>query len=127
VTAADHPLARRKAIDFAETLEDNFVSLPTSSAIHSFISDSADRFGARLKLRIQVGNFEAACRMIHAGVGVGVVPESVALRHAEMLKIAIIPLTDAWAERRLKICVRSLQALPAFGRELVERLLQPEA
>ena len=31
-------------------------------------------------------------------------------------------LTDPWAERQLTICIRSLGALPAYARELVQHL-----
>jgi DNA-binding transcriptional LysR family regulator len=122
VTAMQHPLAGARSVDFEQTLGDNYVSLPTSSAIHMFLDHAAQALGSRIKLRIQVGNFEAACRMIEAGVGIGVVPQSVAQRHARTLAIAIVGLNDAWAERKLKICVRSLAALPPFARVLVERL-----
>jgi DNA-binding transcriptional LysR family regulator len=122
VTSMDHPLAKETVVDFARTLNDDFVGLPTASAIHAFMLAAADALGARLKLRIQVGNFEAACRMIEMGVGIGMVPESVARRHARTLKIAIIRLNDAWAERKLKICVRNLNDLPPIARALVDRL-----
>lgn len=75
-----------------------------------------------MKLRIQVGNFEAACRMIELGVGIGIVPESVAKRHGKTLKIRLIRLNDPWAERKLKICVRSMKDLPPLARALVDRL-----
>jgi DNA-binding transcriptional LysR family regulator len=123
VTSADHALAHERSVDFAQTLDDNYVGLPTSSAIHAFITIAANALGRRIKLRIRVGNFEAACRMIEAGVGIGIVPESVALRHARTLRISIVQLNDAWAERRLKICVRSVTDLPPFARVLVDRLL----
>lgn len=122
VTSIDHPFAREEMVEFARTLDDNFVGLPTASAIHAFMIAAADAMGARLKLRIQVGNFEAACRMIEMGVGIGMVPESVARRHAKTLKVAIIRLNDAWAERKLKICVRNLSDLPPIARALVDRL-----
>jgi DNA-binding transcriptional LysR family regulator len=127
VTAAHHPLAGERSVDFAQTLGDSYVSLPTSSAIHMFIDAAAQALGGRIKLRIQVGNFEAACRMIEAGVGIGVVPRSVALRHARTLSIAIVPINDPWAERKLKICVRALAELPPFARALVERLMADAA
>ena len=73
--------------------------------------------------RIQVGNFETACRMIESGVGVGVLPESAASRHAHSMDIAIVPLSDAWSVREMQICVRSLEALPSFAQELVELLV----
>ncbi|SFI81902.1 transcriptional regulator, LysR family [Paraburkholderia megapolitana] len=127
VAAPSHPLAQRTSVDFSETLDDDFISLPTSSAIHSFITIAADALGRRIKLRIQVGNFEAACRMIAAGVGIGIVPESVALRHATTMRIAIVRLNDAWAERKLKICVRSLNDLPQFSRKLIDMLLSSDS
>jgi hypothetical protein len=39
------------------------------------------------------------------------------------MNIAIAPLSDAWSVREMQICVRSLQALPSFARELVEMLV----
>ena len=76
-----------------------------------------------LPTRIQVGNFEAACRMVEAGVGVSILPGSAARRHALTMAIATVPLSDAWALRQMQICVRSLQALPAFARDLVDLLV----
>ena len=35
----------------------------------------------------------------------------------------MVELTDEWAVRKLQVCVRSLQSLPMFARELVELLV----
>ena len=59
---------------FEETLEFDHVCLPEASAIHSFLVEAADRVNRRLKLRIQVGNFEAMCRLVQANVGIGILP-----------------------------------------------------
>jgi hypothetical protein len=40
------------------------------------------------------------------------------------MAITIIPLEDPWAERDLRICARSLAALPASARRLVSFLTQ---
>ena len=77
-----------------------------------------------MRQRIQVSNFEAACRMVEAVVGVAILPGSAARRHAQTMAIAIVPLADAWAERALQIVVRSLDALPAYARELVDLLVE---
>jgi DNA-binding transcriptional LysR family regulator len=82
-----------------------------------------DQHHRPIKQRIQVGNFETACRMIEAGVGVGVLPESAASRHAQAMQVAIVPLSDAWSVREMQICMRSLDALPSFAQELVELLV----
>jgi len=115
------------AIDFADTLDFDHVALHESSAIHAFLRQVCDQLHRPLRLRIQVGNFEAACRMIEANVGVGILPESAARRHAQNIAIAIVPLNDPWALRAMQICVRSLDALPAFARELVDLLVADAA
>ena len=83
-----------------------------------------ERLSHTLKLRIQVSSFEAACRMIEAGVGIGVLPDSAARRHAQHMAIRIVPLEDAWSLRSLQICVRSFEGLPVFARDLVALLTQ---
>jgi hypothetical protein len=60
--------------------------------------------------------------MVERDVGIGIVPETAALRCQRAMAISRIRLTDAWATRQLTICVRSVEALPAFARELVEAL-----
>jgi len=73
---------------------------------------------------LQVCNFKTACRCVDAAIGVAILPESAARRHAQTMAIAIVPLADAWAERALQIVVRSLDALPAYARELVDLLVE---
>jgi DNA-binding transcriptional LysR family regulator len=123
VVPARHALARRKAVDFAETLDLDHVGLHEASAIHAFLRQICDGLHRPLRLRIQVGNFETSCRMVEAAVGVGILPESAARRHALTMAIRIVPLRDAWAVRNLSLCVRQLDALPLFARDLVERLV----
>jgi DNA-binding transcriptional LysR family regulator len=94
-----------------------------ASAIHAFLAQAANDLNRPIKIRIQVGNFEAACRMIEANVGIGVVPYSSASRHAKTMNIRMVELTDEWAVRKMQVCVRNLQSLPAFARELVELLV----
>lgn len=124
VVPRSHALAQASSVDFADTLDYDHVGLQESSAIHAFLRQVCDQLHRPLKSRIQVGNFEAACRMIEATVGVAILPESAARRHAQTMAIAIVPLSDAWAIREMQICVRSLEALPAFARELVDLLVE---
>lgn len=123
VTAQDHPLADASSVAFADTLSDDYVGLSEASAIHPFLVQAAAVLGRTFRFRVEVGNFEAVCRMIENGVGVGVIPESVAVRYARAMRIAIVPLTDDWAMRRLHICVKDLEALPAFAQALVQALI----
>jgi len=118
-----HPLARLDSIAFADTLDLDHVSLHEASAIHAYLRQICNQLHKSLKLRIQVGNFEAACRMIESDIGVGVMPEAAARRHSRTMQIAYVPLQDEWAERALQVCVRSLAGLPPFARDLVDLLV----
>ena len=122
VTPADHPLAQHDEVAFAESLQYEYVGLSEWSAIHAFLIQAADNLGYPFRFRVEVGSFDAVCRMIEAGVGVGVVPQKAALRYAQNMNIKVVDLTDAWAERKLHVCVRDLDALPSFARDLVDLL-----
>ena len=120
---AHHPLAGHGAVDFADTLEYDHVGLHEASAIHGFLHQRARELHRNVQTRIQVGNFEAACRLVEAGVGVGLLPLSAAQRHAQSMTIKVVTLNDEWALRKLYIVVRSFDLLPAFARELVDLLV----
>jgi DNA-binding transcriptional LysR family regulator len=122
VAPANHVLAQREEVSFNETLGYEYVGLSEWSAIHAFLIQAADNLGYPFRFRVEVGSFDAVCRMIEAGVGVGVVPLGAARRYAATMKIKLIDLTDSWAERELYVCVRDLDALPVFARDLVDML-----
>jgi DNA-binding transcriptional LysR family regulator len=121
-TATGHVLAQRGPVDFGATLAFDYIGLPEDSSIHRFLVKQAQRLHKPLSIRIQVGSFETICRMIEAGVGIGVLPASAARRYARVMALSIVPLRDDWSIRRAKICVRSLAALPVFAQKLVGML-----
>lgn len=124
VVPRDHPLSSSSSVAFVDTLEFEHIGLHESSAIHAFLRQICSGLHRTIRLRIQVGNFEAACRMIEASVGVSVLPESAARRHAQTMAIQIVPLADEWSLRAMQICVRSMESLPSFARDLVTLLIE---
>jgi DNA-binding transcriptional LysR family regulator len=122
VTAPAHPLAARKSVSFAEVLEYDFVGLERSSSLQRFLTAKAAREGRPLRARIQLRSFDAVCRLVESGVGVGVVPQTTAARAAKTMSLAVIDLADDWALRELKIVVRAADELRPYARELVESL-----
>jgi DNA-binding transcriptional LysR family regulator len=122
VAARGDALARRRRVRLGEILERDFVGLPADSALQRHLASQATRLGAAMKLRIRVGGFDAVCRMVEAGVGLGIVPETAAQRCRRAMAIHPVRLADAWAERRLVLCVRETRALPAAARRLVAHL-----
>lgn len=126
VVAHGHPLAGRPSIAFAEVLGYDFVGLDRASAIQRFLAGKSAPTGRPLRLRVQLRSFDAVCRMVECNVGIGIVPETTARRVARTMAISAVALTDPWALRELTICVRSLDELPPYARQLVEHLRAPD-
>jgi DNA-binding transcriptional LysR family regulator len=122
VTAKDHPLAGRGAVSFAEVLDYDLVGLERSSSLQRFLASKAAREGRPLRLRVQLRSFDAVCRLVECGVGVGVVPATTAARAARTMALAIADLTDDWAIRELTIVVRAAGELRPYAKALVESL-----
>jgi DNA-binding transcriptional LysR family regulator len=122
VVARDHPLAARSSIAFAEVLAQDFVGLDRASALQRFLAEKAAPIGQPLRLRVQLRSFDAVCRLVERNVGVGIVPETTARWAAKAMAIKAVALTDAWALRELRICVRDYDALPPYARELVDHM-----
>jgi DNA-binding transcriptional LysR family regulator len=122
VTSADHPLAARPSVAFAEVLGHDFVGLERSSSLQRFLAAKAAREGRPLRLRVQLRSFDSVCRLVETGVGVGVVPKTTAARAVKTMRLGVVELTDDWALRELRICVRKLEELGLYARELVESL-----
>jgi DNA-binding transcriptional LysR family regulator len=125
VLAREHPLAARAKIAFSQVLDHDFVGLDRASALQRFLADKAAHIGRTLRLRVQLRSFDAVCRLVECNVGIGIVPETTARRAARTMAIAPVVLSDSWALRELKICVRNLAELPPYARQLVEHLRAP--
>lgn len=122
ITPADHPLAGRTSTSFVEVLDFPFVMLHSGSAIHTFTMNAAAALGRHLEVRIQVRSFEAVCRMVSAGVGLGMVPGSAIPDDTTRSSLAILELQESWAQRDLKVCVKNRELLSGFAASLVESL-----
>lgn len=118
-----HALSGRAQVGFAEVLEHAFVMLHAGSAIHTFTMNAAAALGRHLDVRIQVRSFEAVCRMVGAGVGIGLVPRSaVKLAGVGDLPVVVVEMDEPWAQRDLQICVRKGIELSGFASALVGHL-----
>lgn len=120
VAAPGHPVAQRSSVPFADVMNLDFVGLDRASALQRFLAGKAARAGSALRLRVQLRSFDGVCRMVEAGVGIGIVPETTARLAQRTSDIAVVALDDSWAVRDLTICLRAYRALPPTSRLLVD-------
>jgi DNA-binding transcriptional LysR family regulator len=122
ITVPSHPLAGAASLRFAQIRDFDCVGLKESVALQAFIARAAAREGFDMKLRIQANDFESLCSLVQSGIGIAVVPESVARRQARRLRIAALPLQDDWSVRRLMIAVHDMRSLTPPARALIDVL-----
>ena len=67
-------------------------------------------------------NFEAALRVVRAGLAISLVPREVAEVYAASYGLKIVPLAEPWAQRRFIICFRDAQGLTPSAQLLVDHL-----
>jgi DNA-binding transcriptional LysR family regulator len=126
-TAANHPLSNSKDLMLADTLAFEHISLHDGSTLLDFLRQQFRRSGYDKHLRLQVRSFEAMCRLIEAGVGIGVVPESAANRHKATMDISLLNLCDSWAIRTRSVLVRDRETLPRTVDTLIDMLVASSA
>lgn len=117
-----HGLARAKAIPFEASLDADHVGLHATSSIYLAMREAAAAAGRTIRLRIHVTGLDAMCRMIHNGLGVGVMPRrAFELMHG-VGDLECVRLTDAWAIRDIALVARDFSTLPVTARLLVDHL-----
>jgi DNA-binding transcriptional LysR family regulator len=121
---ATSDLARFSSISFTETLKLSCIALPGETAQHRFMARMATQSGGNFRPRVQVSNFEAMCRMVEAGVGIGIAPISSVERYVKSMNIRYIAHEDPWALREVSLVTQPLDTLPALVRNLSEHLVE---
>ncbi|WP_404476225.1 LysR family transcriptional regulator [Novosphingobium sp. BL-52-GroH] len=122
---AGHVLAGDRSVAFVDLLDEPFVGL-SAGALHSHLADQAARLGRRIGYRVRLRSFETVARLVEAGIGIGILPFSAAERFRSGA-LAIVPLADPWAHRRLTICARRFEDLSRHARALVDEIVRQGA
>lgn len=112
VVPRDHPFKMHRA-RFEELLGYDFVGLEDNAAITPLVADAAAAVGMPLRLRVQVRSFEAVCRLIAAGQGVGVLPTGAVQIFRKEMALRFIEIEDSWADRQMHLCMRREEAAPS--------------
>lgn len=122
----DHPLTAHPETTLAQALVYDFVALNQGSSLLRRLTDAAVANGKMLKVRIQVSSFDGICRMIEAGLGIGVLPLGSVRKELLGSQLEAIQLTDDWAKRTLFVGVLSESNLSPEASKLYDYLARME-
>jgi DNA-binding transcriptional LysR family regulator len=120
VMPSSHPLASVPEMRFADILDDDLVALESSASMMRLLTEQAVIEERTLQLRVQVRSFEAVCRMVQAGLGLGLLPFEGASVLGQALGLTVRPLGEPWAERNMLVCFKKERT----GNPTVAKLLE---
>lgn len=106
VVPAAHALAEVGALRFADVLDHDIIALEGGASMMRLLAEQAVVAAKTLQLRVQVRSFEAACRMVQSGLGVGLLPFEATDVMGRALGLVVRPLAEPWAERRMLACAK---------------------
>lgn len=122
IVSIDSPLAHREALDFAECLNENFVSLSEHVEMQRFVDERARELGHKLVPKVRVSNQPILFQMAAAGVGIGIASR-VAFEAQPHPRARAVKLTNAWAQRHIRIAIPAQKERQLrWATELVEAL-----
>lgn len=116
-----HPVARKPAVAFADILDEPIVGM-ADTALEAHLAERAARLGRQLDYRIQLRQLDNVAMYVEEGIGISIL--SGALARTIRRDLAILPLSEPWASRRLYLCARDFSSLTPHAELLARQLLQ---
>jgi DNA-binding transcriptional LysR family regulator len=124
VASHSHRVARQSNVAFTDILGEPIVGM-ADTALETHLAERASRLGRQFDYRIQLRNPEHVAMYVEAGIGISILSDGMArtLRR----DLAFLPLSEAWATRRLYLCARDFSTLAPHADLLAQQLLQHAA
>ena len=119
-----HRLAALAQVALRDALDEDFICLMDGNAISSRLMTAAALMGQTVKIRMQMRSFDAVCRMVASGLGVGVLPIEAVGPQLAGLPIVAVPIADAWTLRTHRLATREGVQPSAAAQSLMQALLQ---
>ncbi|OIQ87169.1 HTH-type transcriptional regulator CysL [mine drainage metagenome] len=126
VLPAAHPLASHDVVPIDEVLRHDIVGLNRATSLMRQIAAAADAKGLQLKIRVQVRGFDEVCRMIVAGLGIGILPMAGAVPHVKSMGLALKRLSGMPTRRQLLLVMRDEPSLSLPASALVRMVRERE-
>ena len=123
VVARGHRLAGRAQVGFADVVGEPFVGM-ADAALEVDLAERAARLGRQIDYRVRLRGIATLGLLIEAGVGVSILSQDLASALAQSA-VAVVPLAEPWAARRLYLCARDFTTLTPQAGALARQLTAP--
>lgn len=110
-------------------IQHDIVGLDSDTQMMRLLVNAAAETGQPLRLRVQLGSFDAVSRFVRAGMGIGILPERIARDAAASAPASLrcVHIEDDWARREMLVCVKDVAALTSTARKLLAHLVGEQA
>ena len=122
VLPTGHALASCKKIPFDLALAHPLVGVHAGGALDRSLVERAAALQKTFAPTVSVSSFDAVCRMVEAGLGIAVIPQSAAAAYAGSRRFVRRPLNEPWAERVLNVYALRKTPQPRVVTALVDAL-----
>ena len=126
VVAPPHLLFGTHSVRFQDLAEHEFVQMGYDTANTRLLARAAEEQGWSFRLRAAVDSYDAVCRMIQAGFGIGVLPSEAAKNFIVPMGLKLVELDEVWAERQMLLTANGA-SLTSPARLLIDFLVERSA
>lgn len=98
-----HPAAQRRALGLAEVLAHPLIAIQSGGSLSTILHTKSAAAGLTLDIPVAVNSFDAACRMVEAGLGLTILPQSALSAYAGSGRFEQRTLAEDWSHRELRI------------------------
>jgi DNA-binding transcriptional LysR family regulator len=123
VVPINHPIAANESVRFAAALELDFVCVSKASSNYAFLQEISQKLGRSPNIRIHAHTFDAVMNLVAEGVGIALVPRSVAVEAILANRVAQVSLRESWATRKLTLITKAGIQLSTFVESVAESLM----
>jgi DNA-binding transcriptional LysR family regulator len=123
VVPRGHALAGAGPLRLLDLVDQKFIVLSGANAVRTRLFGAASALGQSIEVGLEMRSFDAACRMVAAGLGVAVLPREAIGPQLRHLDLEALPLAEEWADRQHYLALRTGKDAPAAARTLAQALL----
>jgi DNA-binding transcriptional LysR family regulator len=125
VLPPEHELSAKDTLTFADVIQYPLVALQAGGALDQTLREHAAASHVSIQVSVTVNSFDAQCRMVAVGLGIGIVPRSAASAFAGTSNFSRRPLNEPWGKRELHVhALRKSSRLKAV-QALIDALVSP--
>lgn len=114
-----HPLGLHKKISLELALAYDLVAIGRKSSNFVYLQNMAAQLGINPRVRVHAPSFEAVLQCVQEGVGISLVPRSVAAAAIKSGAVEAVSLEEPWAMRKQRVVARNFAELSSYAREFV--------